>query len=55
MIRTYNEYIVINHINNTSLHTYVWKTTLMTINGQNNLGNIKTTFKMTQMTFVLIK
>ena len=54
MIRTYNEDIVKNHISNTSLPTYVWKTTVMTINGQ-NFDNIKTTSQMTQMTFVLIK
>ena len=55
MIRTYNEDIVINHINNASLHTYVWKTTVMTINGQINFDNIKMTPQMTQITFVLIK
>ena len=46
MIRTFKEDTVVKHIKNTSLHTYVLKTTVMTINGQNNFNNIKMTPKM---------
>ena len=55
MIRTFKEDTVVKHIKNTSLHTYVCNTTVMTINGQINFDNIKTTPQMTQITFVLIK
>ena len=56
MMRTFKEDTVVKHIKNTSLHTYVCNTTVMTINGQIiNFDNIKTTPQMTQMTFVLIK
>ena len=55
MIWTFKEDTVVKHIKNTSLHTYVCKTTVMTFNGQNNFDNIKITLSMTGMTFVLIK
>ena len=55
MIRTFKEDIVVKHIKNTSLHTYVCNTKVMTINGQINFDNIKTIPQMTQITFVLIK
>ena len=47
MIRTFKDDTVVKHIKNTSLHTYVCKTTVMTSNGQNNFDNIKMTPQMT--------
>ena len=47
MIRMFKDDTVVNHIKNISLHTYVCKTTVMTIDGQNNFNNIKITPQMT--------
>ena len=45
MIRTFKDDTVVKHIKNTSLHTYVCKTSVKTSNGQNNFDNIKITLK----------
>ena len=55
MIRTFKDDTVVKHIKNTSLHTYVCKTIVMTINGQNNFDNIKMIPQITRIIFLLIK
>ena len=47
MIRMFKEDTVVNHIKNTSLHTYACKTIVITMHGQNNFDNIKMTPQMT--------